>query len=249
MSLFGDYHTHTIYSHGKGTIEQNVMFAKQKGLKQIAITDHGFLHRLYAVDRKNIGKMRNECENAAKKFGVDVFLGVEANLMSLDGDVDITEEEYNKLDILLVGWHNFVYTKGFKNKFSFFFMNYIYNVLKTPKYKKNQNTKAYLKAIEKYPIDVITHLNYGMKVNTLEVAKFARDHGTYIELNGKRIKFSKKEIKQMIDEKVMFIIGSDAHEYNRVGKNDHAFSLIAKYNIPEELIANLNKIPKFKKVN
>ncbi|NLZ90577.1 MAG: histidinol-phosphatase, partial [Clostridiales bacterium] len=28
MNIFADYHTHTIYSHGKGTIEENVLEAR-----------------------------------------------------------------------------------------------------------------------------------------------------------------------------------------------------------------------------
>ena len=44
MILTADYHTHTPYSHGKNTVEENVARAKEIGLKQIAITDHGFSH-------------------------------------------------------------------------------------------------------------------------------------------------------------------------------------------------------------
>ena len=40
MKFLGDYHTHTIYSHGLGMIEHNVIEAVKKGLKQM-ITDHG----------------------------------------------------------------------------------------------------------------------------------------------------------------------------------------------------------------
>ena len=36
-----DHHTHTIYSHGKGTILDNVRVAAAKGIRSIAITDHG----------------------------------------------------------------------------------------------------------------------------------------------------------------------------------------------------------------
>ena len=36
MILSSDYHTHTKYSHGKGTIIENAIVAKQKGLKKIA---------------------------------------------------------------------------------------------------------------------------------------------------------------------------------------------------------------------
>ena len=38
-----DHHTHTTYSHGKGSIADNVRVAAAKGLKSIAITDHDTL--------------------------------------------------------------------------------------------------------------------------------------------------------------------------------------------------------------
>ena len=42
MYLTADYHTHTPYSHGKNTVLENAVAAKAKGLKEIAITDHGY---------------------------------------------------------------------------------------------------------------------------------------------------------------------------------------------------------------
>ena len=33
MQILADYHTHTKYSHGKGTIEENVLEAISKGIK------------------------------------------------------------------------------------------------------------------------------------------------------------------------------------------------------------------------
>ena len=33
MYLIGDYHTHTVFSHGKGTIRQNAEAALKKDLK------------------------------------------------------------------------------------------------------------------------------------------------------------------------------------------------------------------------
>ncbi|MFR6641738.1 MAG: PHP domain-containing protein [Christensenellales bacterium] len=58
MAYWGDYHTHTYYSHGKGTIEDNVRAAAEKGLKQIAITDHGFRHMMYNVRHMDLKKCR-----------------------------------------------------------------------------------------------------------------------------------------------------------------------------------------------
>ena len=51
MEILGDYHTHTVFSHGHGSIEDNVKAAIKMGLKEIAITDHGFSHNSYGVRR------------------------------------------------------------------------------------------------------------------------------------------------------------------------------------------------------
>ena len=66
MALFGDYHTHTIYSHkhhGKGTIEENVESAVRRGLRQIAITDHGFNQTTFGVKREEIALQRAEIDD------------------------------------------------------------------------------------------------------------------------------------------------------------------------------------------
>ena len=56
--MIADYHTHTIFSHGKGTIEDNVQSAISKGLKEIAISDHGPGHLTYGVKRNSVPVMR-----------------------------------------------------------------------------------------------------------------------------------------------------------------------------------------------
>jgi putative hydrolase len=93
MKLFADYHTHTVYSHGKGTIRENVEEAMRKGLKEIVISDHGPGHFTYGVKIKNIKKMREEIEELKKEYNnIDIKLGVEANLISCDGDLDVKND-------------------------------------------------------------------------------------------------------------------------------------------------------------
>lgn len=73
MILFGDYHTHTEYSrhhHGKGTILENASVAADKGIKQIAITDHGFNHPFFGVRRKDIPDVQEDILNAKEITGV-----------------------------------------------------------------------------------------------------------------------------------------------------------------------------------
>lgn len=250
MLLFGDYHTHTTYSrhgHGKGTVLENASVAADKGLKQIAITDHGFNHQFYGIRRKDIPLLKEDILNAREVTGVDILLGVEANLISLDGNVDVREEDYEFLDIFLMGYHRMVKTTTYKDKVLLNYANDLARIFRPSMEKINRNTTAFLKALDKYPIDIITHLNYGFETDTLAVAKMAKQKGVYVELNGKRINFTDDEILTMASEGVKFIVNSDAHKPDNVGEVNNGLDTIYRLNIPLSLVANVDKIPKFNK--
>ena len=83
MILTADYHTHTPYSHGKGTVEENAARAKELGLKQIGITDHGFSHLAFGLKRKKVPDLIADCKRASEKLGIDVLVGMESNIRSL----------------------------------------------------------------------------------------------------------------------------------------------------------------------
>mgnify|MGYP004462358329 FL=1 len=154
MILLGDYHTHTVYSHGWGTIEDNVKVAVKKGLKQIAITDHGFDHRMFGVNRKVIGEMREEVERLKKIYDIDILLGLETNLISSQGDIDLTKQEEEKLDIVLMGYHKTAMAINMSERIHFFNKNLIAKHFGYTKEMIQKHTDAYLKALDKNNIDV-----------------------------------------------------------------------------------------------
>lgn len=249
MALSGDYHTHTKYSrrnHGKGTVEEQVKAAVEKGLAQVAITDHGFNQVLYGVRRSDIPKLRAEIEEAKERYPIEVLLGVEANLISARGDIDIVESDYENLDILLCGYHKLC--KGVKKRdFFFLFKNLLSSVFHiTSKRQRERNTNAYINAMKNYDIDVLTHLNHGCKVDVQKVAKVAKETNTYIELNGKRLGMSDKEIMIAYKEGVKFIINSDAHSPKRVGDCHLGLEAMLRLGIPESAVVNYNSLPTFK---
>ena len=249
MLLFGDYHTHTKYSrnhHGKSTIEQNVQVAVQKGLKEIGITEHGFDHIFFGVRRKNIAKMRAEIERLSKIYPIKIYLGIEANLISSDGDIDLTEEEQKLFDYVVMGYHTFGKPKNRKEYWNFFRPN-------AKAYKKNNytqeivdaNTEAYIKAIKKNRINIISHLGSKMKVDVIKIAKECLKTGTMIELNARRMCFDSFEIQEMIKLGTTFILDSDAHRCKNVGECNKGLNFVIKNNIPLNLVANIDKTPAF----
>ena len=245
---FGDYHTHTTFSHGTGSVEDNVAFARSLGLKEIAITDHGFGHMTYAVKRRAFPAMREQADRLNKKYGdIKVYVGLECNLISSRGDIDLKEGEDKLLDVVVCGFHKGAYPKNFGQAFSFAVPNLWYSVTGKPSRKDIvRNTDAYIKMLEKHKIDIISHMNYAICADAVEVAKACKYFGTLVELNGKRVNLTDAEIEKMIELDVDFILDSDAHSPGKVGDFSVPQAVVDRLHIPAERIANLDKKPVFR---
>lgn len=243
MQLFGDYHTHTFYSsgsfnskHAKGSIMENALVAKQKGLKEIGITEHGLGHKLYHLKRSNIVKMREEIEMAKKASQINVLLGIEANIISSSGDIDMTKEEIEMFDYIVVGFHQFARAKSVKEFFKFFLPNLL--GIKTKKIK-TQNTLALISAMKKYPIKFISHPGVKMPVYMEEVINTAIETNTMLEINGKRIAYTKSDIELINKNNIKLIINSDAHSAKSVAEVNKPLNFIIKNKIEINKINNL----------
>ena len=237
MLLTGDYHTHTVYSHGKGTVLENEI-----GLQEIAITDHGFEQLAFGLRHREIPQLIKDCREASEKAGIPVYVGTEANLCDEEGRTDLTEKDYKDFDIYLMGIHRFVKFSSFHDFWYMLMLNSTHTTLhiKPSKSLIRYNTKAYINAIKNNPIDAITHLNYQSFCDVAEVAKAARDYGTYIELNSKKVHLTDEEVAAVRDTGVHFIIDSDAHSVDRVGDTALVDELLKRVEIPREQIDNID---------
>ena len=91
-----------------------------------------------------------------------------------------------------------VILKKIKNLFRFLIPN-TFGIFRPSKRRIELNTMAYINAMKNHNVDILAHLKYGnCMVDVKKIADYASSHGTYIELNGKRINFTDEEIGSVV---------------------------------------------------
>lgn len=252
--VLGDYHTHTIYSsgfrkkgtHAIGTIEDNAKAALAKGLRTVVISEHGPGHYLYGVKRDNIPKMKEEIKRLNEKYvpqGLTILLGVEANLISLDGRLDVDDRFIKQIDILLMGYHYGATPYSLKDGLGLYVYNPISKILKINRDKViKANTEAYLKALDNYKIDIITHPGSKARVEIVELAKKAAKVGTALEISSKHSELSIKSLNLLKNVDVEYYINSDAHKPEDVGKLETGIKKAEEAKVPIYKIRNIIEV-------
>ncbi len=249
MILTADYHTHTPYSHGKNTVLENAAAAKNKGLKELAITDHGFNHLLFGLRRKKLPALRKEIDEAQAATGIKIYMGMESNLISLDGRTDMKDSDLEFFDIYLCGIHEVLRYASLSDAYNIMLKNYLaYKSGRKPSEQIIKNTtRAYVEAVKNNPVDILTHINYKCFCDLKEVASVCADYGTYIEINTKKRHVSAEELNLMASTGVRFVIDSDAHSVDRVGDTLIAEQLLSQASVPYEQIDNIDgRLPSFR---
>lgn len=238
MKIIGDYHTHTNYSHAKGTIEDNVIKALEVGLKEIGIAEHGPRTLFVGVSEKKLHKIADEIETLRIKYKeIKILFNMEANLLDLHGNIDVPESIKPRLDMLLVGFHpNIIPSRAY--------IPLVYgNILARFSESKREkarflNTMAMVNAIKKNKIDIITHPGHRIDMNTHEIAKACAKNKTALEINCRQGHKLKDFVEVALKEGVKFYINSDAHHPSEVGIMEEGIKIVEQLNIPKEAIIN-----------
>lgn len=235
-----DWHTHTVYSHGKGTIEDNVRIAHERGLREIAITDHGPGHLTYGLSMKKVQEMRAEIQRLETVYpDVKVLLGVEANTRYGAPYIDLTEEEEAQFDIVLAGYHYGIPGAGMvKNWLSGQFGWFCGETSDL----RVRNTAMILDAVYNHKITVLTHPGDKGPFAIEDIARACADTGTLLEINMKHAHLTVEEIQAAMKYDVKFIIGSDAHVPGAVGAYLGSLARAFEAGLEPERIVNIEKI-------
>lgn len=226
-----DFHIHTIYSGHSApdmTIKNIIQVAAERGMDEIAITEHSFDWHL--GPKGNLELIREEvaqCETNMK-----VFVGMEIDPDSKNiGRLIFEDFDKNELYPLLVGTHGFPgLERGWHERFSM-----------TKREKQMVYSKWFQmieKVIESGVVDILAHpgriimqneiikeFDSNVLANFKQLFDLMRENNTAFELNEKLLKsFTSENLKQSYNDLITlasecnlnFSIGSDAHSLDEV---------------------------------
>jgi putative hydrolase len=234
-------HTHTVYSHGKGSIEDNVRAARTIGLKKIGIADHGPAHVGFGVDRKRLPLMRREVERLKKEYpDTDIRLGIEANIIYHDGILDIHPEDSHLFDYVLAGYHYGAVGRDPLSSVGRGIGNFLTPRNMASRNMISKNTADIAAALRRNDVYALTHPGDKFPVDLIEVAAVCAETGTLVELNTSHRSLSEKDVSDMAIADVEFIISSDAHSPERVGDFRSAVDLVLASGIDVARVVNLS---------
>ena len=241
MQVYADYHTHTTYSHGRGSIEENVEAALKRGLEAVGIADHGPGHFFIGVcGLPALRKMQREIVRLRKKYlQIKILFGIEANIIDTDGTIDVPLQILPELDILLVGFHKLVKPRNAKALLLGAGNMMAGGCGLRPKLLRALNTRAICLAVQRYPVYAITHPGQQVDIDTAELAAVCARRGTLFEINSSYGKELDGFIKTALPAGVNFVVNSDAHTPERVGDFQEACRLIERLQVPPERVVNL----------
>lgn len=241
MEFTADYHTHTTYSDGRGTIRENVEAAIARGLETIGITDHGPKNIGVGVDKpETYLAIKDEIRALNDQYDkINVLTGAEADIISVDGGIDIPKEVVRELDLLIVGLHPFVIPDSISDGWRLVVQNQLCKLSRRCRERvRNTNTKALIEAMHRYDVDIISHPNLKMPVDIPALAAECVRQEVAFEINtGHR--YDKSDlIKEAAARGVTFVVNSDAHFPRTVGELSAGAALLEQLNIPPDMVMN-----------
>lgn len=245
LEVYGDYHTHCRNSDGRQTVEQILRAASHRGLKEVAVTDHGPLAAVIGVKNPEVylGLKQEADEINAAGSEVKLLVGAEANIRDRQGTLDLPAYVINELDILIVGLHPYTLPTSVKEGFELYARNSLRHLGPGQRRKAiDANTKAMVEALNHNPqIDILSHPGLFFTVDVEEVARACIKNDVFFEINCGHEHPPVSDIMKAETTGVNFIINSDAHFEDTVGQLDYGIEIVSRIGIEPDRVINLGK--------
>jgi putative hydrolase len=239
LKYYGDYHTHSRYSDGREQVESIAEAARWRGLSEVAVTDHGPRLLVLGVDGLSRYEQLLQEINSLNIPEVRVLAGAEANIIDLEGRLDIPFRLCEKLDVLVCGLHPYTIPGNIRDGWRLFGNNHLRRL--GPGWRRkavNANTRATVAALENNPVDILAHPGLFFEVDILEVARACVREGVLFEINCGHRHPRPEDVETAFKAGVQFVINSDAHYHDTVGELEYGSWLVQSLGIPAERIAN-----------
>ena len=224
MKYLSDLHAHSIVSgHAYTTLLENINYCAEKGIKILGTSEHaptmpGAPHYWYFGNMKVVPRVIN---------GVTILRGCEANILDIDGSLDMTDESSRNLDYMIASFHEPV----FKPK------------------SKEENTAAILNVMDKYDkVEILGHLgNPNYELDYEAIVKKAKEKNIMIEINNSSLLGSSRVGSDVNCKKVALlcreigtkvILTSDSHINTCIGVFNKGIELLEEIQMPKELVMN-----------
>ena len=224
-----DLHTHTIASgHAYGTIRENALAAREKGLTGLGVSDHapgipGVSDPIYFTNLRAVPR---------QLYGVNIYYGVENNVLN-DGTMSLNDRYLALLDYCIAGIHGTCYEDQGIEK----------------------NTENMIRCMENPKTFFLSHPDDGTWPLDYEIlVPAAKRCGVALEVNNSSVRGAWKKncienihtyLKLCMEYKTCIFVGSDAHDPSNIGRFDEAVALLDEIGFDEDLILN-NSEEKFR---
>lgn len=239
MRIWADFHTHTRFSHGKGSVEDNARAAAARGLKEVGIADHGPRSLPWVrTEMAALDTMLQEVEKVNQLgLGVRVRASMECNIIGHDGSIDLPPQAQKKLDFVLAGLHPTAIPRTLGDTWFL----WVQPNLKQAVWRRRAraaNTKAVVEAVNRHDLLILTHPGAGRDIDTAELARACARRGTAMEINAHHNNMTVDYCLVAAREGARFALSSDAHRPEAVGAVDGAIAIAQAAGLTPDQIIN-----------
>ena len=221
MNIVAELHTHTSISHhAHHTIDEMFRQASILGLKAMAITNHAPA----LDDGANVMHFKTLFQLPRFINGVFFIKGAEANVIGLDGRIDLSQSTLSRLEFVIASMHDSCMPHG----------------------SVQDNTRAYLNLLENPGVHCIGHCGTPkFPFDHEAVVKKCAERGKIIEINSHSAVARKGSYENCLDiatlcakHGVRLILTTDAHSIYNLGEVGGSIKLVEEIGFPEDMIIN-----------
>lgn len=218
-----DLHVHSLRSTcGFHTLLEIVSILREKNTRAFALTDHG---PTLGTPRSHFSVMLRRLPGTID--GIRVFKGIEASVLTVDGELDLPEFEGFPYEVILAGLHphaDFAESRGVE-----------------------ENTRALVNAMRRYPaLKCITHPNYmSLPVDMDALTDAAAEYNVALEVNNSHLRNKKARnegipgmLELMLKKNVPLMVNSDGHVFNEMGEYEQALGFLEPFGIDRFRLVN-----------